>query len=199
MACANANYEITWCEVGCNGRISDGGVIRSTAFYEKLINGSLDLPDAVAVKGVNLPYVFIGDEAFALREDFLKPFSQASLTTARRIYNYRLSRARRIIENVFGIICQRFRILQSTINLSVEKVDLIVLTICILHNFLRRKSPGFYQTPEEEISDRFDANLTPLQMSQLSRNPCHNAKAVREAFVNYFNGVGAVAWQDKYS
>jgi hypothetical protein len=48
--------------------------------------------------------VFVGDEAFALRKDFLKPFSQRELTNERRIYNYRLSRARRVIENVFGIM-----------------------------------------------------------------------------------------------
>lgn len=50
---------------------------------------------------VDLPYVFMGDEAFTLLEDFLKPFSQKDLNPERKIFNYRLSRARRIMENVF--------------------------------------------------------------------------------------------------
>lgn len=200
MACANAKYEIIWCEVGCNGRLSDGGVLRNTAFYEKLISGSLNLPQATptTLGGVLLPYVFVGDEAFALREELLKPFSQATLTPARRIFNYRLSRARRIIENVFGIICNRFRLLQTAISLPVEKVGLIILTICTLHNFLRKKCPGFYQTPEEELDDESEATLTTLQ-SQIARNPTGNAKAVREMYMEYFNTVGAVDWQNRYA
>lgn len=92
MGCANAKYEFIWCEVGANGRVSDGGVIRKTTFYEKLTNGSLNLPPPSTVGGIELPYVFVGDEAFALREDFLKPFSQATLTHLRRIFNYRVCR-----------------------------------------------------------------------------------------------------------
>lgn len=53
---------------------------------------------------IPLNYVFIGDEAFALRTDFLKPYNQKELDYEKRIFNYHLSRARRIIENAFGIL-----------------------------------------------------------------------------------------------
>jgi hypothetical protein len=43
----------------------------------------------------------MGDEGFAMREAFLKPISQKDLNPERNIFNYRLSRARRIVENVF--------------------------------------------------------------------------------------------------
>lgn len=74
MGCANANYEFIWCEVGTNGRISDGGVIRHTTFFEKLNNNRLNITQPEPVNGsmTELPYVFIGDEAFALRCDFFK-------------------------------------------------------------------------------------------------------------------------------
>lgn len=196
MACANANYEFTWCEVGCNGRVSDGGVIRKTDFYDKLNSGELRIPEGSEIKGIHLPYVFVGDDAFALRDDFMKPYPQCGLTAERRIYNYRLSRARRIIENVFGIISSRFKILHTTINLPVKKIDLIVLTICVLHNFLRKECADVYEIYEEEDCDQ---DLTSLQPSQLSRNPTAEAKNVREAFTKYFNTVGAVDWQEKYT
>ncbi|XP_058064449.1 uncharacterized protein LOC131214102 [Anopheles bellator] len=35
-----------------------------------------------------LPYVFIGDEAFAMRRELIKPFRRDTLTRERRIFNY---------------------------------------------------------------------------------------------------------------
>lgn len=78
-----------------NGRLSDGGVIEYTDFYDKLIKSELNLPDNSETVN-NLNYVFLGDEAFSLHEHFLKPFSQKELDYAKRIFNYRLSRARNI-------------------------------------------------------------------------------------------------------
>lgn len=42
----------------------------------------------------------------------------------------RLSRARRIVKNVFGIVCERFAILQKPIALDIGKVKVIVLAAC---------------------------------------------------------------------
>ncbi|VEN43487.1 unnamed protein product, partial [Callosobruchus maculatus] len=97
MAIVNANYEFIMCGCGTNGRVSDGGVIENTLFYDKLMDGTLQLPSSCKTDDSNEPlsYVFIGDEAFALRDNFLKPFSQKELNRERRIFNYRLSRARR--------------------------------------------------------------------------------------------------------
>lgn len=67
MAIANANYELIYFHFGTNGRVSDGGVIKNTDFYQKLINGTLGLPQPDSVNGITLPYVFVGDEAFALK------------------------------------------------------------------------------------------------------------------------------------
>lgn len=122
MAIANANYEIIMCDIGTNGRVSDGGVIENTTFYEKLINNKLNLPTATIIVNNTLPlnYVFVGDEAFSLGINFLKPYSQRELDHEKRIFNYRLSRARRIIENVFGILSNRFRLFHTSINLQVQ-------------------------------------------------------------------------------
>lgn len=138
MACVNANFEFIWVETGTNGKVSDGGVLKNTEFYDELNSGKLNLPYPQSISDSSttmLPFVFVGDEAFALRTDFMKPFGQKTLNRSRRIFNYRLSRARRMIENVFGILANRFRIFHSTINLSLENIDLVVLTCCILLNF----------------------------------------------------------------
>lgn len=116
----NANYEFIFVDVGCNGRVSDGGVIECTSFYEKLLGETLDLPKKHETTE-NLMFVFIGDDAFALRKDLLKPFPMKNLSHEERVYNYRLSRARRVVENAFGILATRFRVFHTTISLEPNK------------------------------------------------------------------------------
>lgn len=210
LAVANANYEFIMCDFGTNGRISDGGVIENTAFYDKLIHGKLQIlaPTKVGNSERTLNYVFIGDEAFALRPDFIKPYCQRDLTDERRIYNYRLSRARRIIENSFGILASRFRIFHTSINISLEDIDSVVMACCVLHNFLRKKCSQSY-TP----SDCFDSEDTEIgSITQGNRTDNSNlinlrsghythisndAKEVRQEFTDYFCNEGSVPWQNK--
>ena len=69
------------------------------------------------------------------------------LAWAHRIFNCRLSRARCISENAFGIFVQRWRLFNRRINLMPENVDLIMMTCVALHNFLsgERDIPALYQ------------------------------------------------------
>lgn len=141
MGIVNANYEFLFVDVGANGRVSDGGVFSNMAFYKKLVQKDLCIPepDSLPSTNVKMPYVFVGDDVFPLMENLMKPFSKRNLTREEMIYNYRVSRSRRIIINAFGILASRFRILLNQINLCPEKAITIVLTCCYLHNFLRHK------------------------------------------------------------
>lgn len=148
MAVVNANYEFLLRDVGTNGRISDGGVISNTQFYEKLVSNELNLPPAANVlvddgESLLLPYVFVADEAFAMRTDLLKPYNQRELDYEKRIFNYRLSRARRVVENAFGILAKRFQIFSRPISLKLHYTKVVVLACCALHNFLRTRSPNY--------------------------------------------------------
>jgi hypothetical protein len=70
---------------------------------------NLSLPRKPDNSTNGLPFVFVGDEAFALPKDLLKPFGLKLLTSERVIINYHLSRAWRIMENVFGIMTFIFK------------------------------------------------------------------------------------------
>ncbi|XP_046686715.1 uncharacterized protein LOC124372373 [Homalodisca vitripennis] len=163
------------------------------------------MPKPTMVDGTLLPYVFVADEAFELREDLMKPFNASVLNHERRICNYRFSRARRIVENVFGILVARFGVFQKPINLRLDRITDVVLACCALHNFMRETSPNKY-TPSECFDEESNGEIINGLRTETRRKLQRNRKGTkgkagkdtRDKFVEYFNGNGKVPWQDKY-
>lgn len=149
----------------------------------------------------------LADDAFLLKPYLMKPYAFRKLDIAQRVFNYRLSRARRISENAFGLCAARFRILRKPIEVNPAKATKIVLAICSLHNFLMARK-SIYATASDfdrEINGRVipgkwreecgDTGLTGLA-NQSSGRPSINATAVREEYKKYFVSVnGEVEWQ----
>ncbi|XP_060809351.1 uncharacterized protein LOC106139025 isoform X3 [Amyelois transitella] len=126
-------------DVGSYGRNSDGGIMQNSIFGKKLTSNALDIPPKKRLPrtDLELPYVFIADEAFPLTTNIMRPFSSDRLTDeAMKIYNYRLSRARRIVENAFGILQERFELCQKGIQVQPKYIDNIILACTCLHNFI---------------------------------------------------------------
>lgn len=73
----DANYNFIYANVGCQGRISDGGVLNSTFFKKCLEDNLMHLPSPrpLPLTSNPIPYVFVGDEAFKLTLNVMKPFS----------------------------------------------------------------------------------------------------------------------------
>lgn len=96
MAVVNANYEFIMVHTGINGKVSDGGVFQETTFYKKLVHKNLNLPNATIVNDTQyvLPYTFVGDQAFPLMVNLMKPYPDKHITKEEKIFNYRLSCAR---------------------------------------------------------------------------------------------------------
>lgn len=67
----------------------------------------------------------------------MTPFSRmVHLTPEQQIFNYRQSRARRIIECAFGLLKHKWRVYDSPIGLAIPSTEKIVLPTLCLHNFL---------------------------------------------------------------
>ena len=64
-----------------------------------------------------VPYCIIGDDAFPLKNYLLKLYPSRHLDITKRVFNYRLSRARRIVENVFDILTHRCGLFQKPISI----------------------------------------------------------------------------------
>ena len=95
-------------------------IFNTSERLEALEGDTLGLPPPEVLPGDDrpIPYFLIGDDAFALKTWMMKPFSARNLSLEERIFNYRLSRARRIVENAFGILANRFQCLLSTLQVE---------------------------------------------------------------------------------
>lgn len=87
--------------------------------------------------GAQFPCFFVADEAFPLRRNIMRSYPRKNATKEQLIFNYRLSRGRRIIENIFGILASRWRILWKPIIGHPKTIDAIVKATTVLHNFIR--------------------------------------------------------------
>lgn len=153
----------------------------------------------ISFEGPNLPYFLVGDEAFPLTKYMLRPYPGKTLTPEREIYNYRLSRARRVIENTFGILASQWRIFRRPINASVETTEKIVQAAVCLHNFLRRKDDGNGLNIEDvnsELNEGIPESWSFQDVTKIgTNNSTRSAIAIRDQFCAYFSGEGAVPWQ----
>ncbi|XP_065061359.1 uncharacterized protein LOC135688440 [Rhopilema esculentum] len=212
MAVAGPDYECIYADIGTNGRVSDGGVWNKCTLSKKIETGELSLPapSCLPLSEKVVPFVFVGDGAFALKPNMMKPYPQTGLTEDKRIYNYRHSRARHISENLFGILANRWRVFRSVILLPPETIEHLVLATLTLHNFLRKSSsrnvycpPGLADMVDKTgnlTSGRWHANpptesMFKLQAPSSGHNASSNAKAIRETLKDYFCYEGAISWQ----
>lgn len=142
FALVDANYKFIYVDVGTNGRIGDAGVFAKSLLRKCIFDRSiLNLPKEKKLPNTNTvtPYVVLADDAFPLSCYVMKPYPIKNISKEERIFNYRLSRGRRMVESAFGILANRYRIFLTTINLSPTKVTKIVLAACSLHNLLCEK------------------------------------------------------------
>ena len=196
MAFVGPNYEFLFIDVGCQGSLSDGGIFRRTKLCEKLENNTLNIPGAKALPQnpdpifedttyVKVDHYFVCDDAFSLDRHIMKPYAKRQLTDEQRIFNYRLSRARRISENAFGILAVRFRVLYSMLCIAPERATSVVLACCALHNMLLKKSAGTY-APTGTSDNDSEGHFVPGSSKERYSS---NAKDMRDFLCN---GAGSV-------
>ena len=107
MALVDADYKFIYVDIGASGRNSDGGIFQNCTLGKSLSGDKLQLPPPKPLPNADhlgdLPYVIVADEAFPLQTSIMRPFPGKNLSYEKASFNYRLSRARRIVENAFGI------------------------------------------------------------------------------------------------
>lgn len=216
MGVCDADLRFTYVSIGSAGKESDGGIFQSLDFGRCIEIETLPLPPSKALPGTNtcLPAEFVGDAAFPLLKNLMRSYPGANLNPEKTIFNYRLSRARRVIENTFGVMSARWRIFRRPIVASLSTVDSIVKSCVVLHNWLRDADlnvlPGqrrYVPVGFTDVENRYRNVETGQWRNEessgalrgfapnASRNSANDAKIIRNIYTDYFMKKGYVFWQ----
>lgn len=206
----DATYKFIYVDVGGAGRHSDGGILMNSTFGRALDGMLLGLPQPCKTWGdTALPYVFVGDEAFPLKENMMRPYPGKNLPEKEVIFNYRLSRARRIVENSFGILAARWRVFRGLLIADPDKTTIVTQAAIALHNYLRTTDCSLYCPPGMIDSEdgagrvvqgtwRGEGRVDGLHgLGSVAGNRYKKSAAeVRDTFRDYFvSPEGEIDWQ----
>ena len=217
MAVCDARYCFSLVDVGHYGSNNDSGILQNSKIGRMFSEGEMNVPAPSTVNGCDfdpLPYYMVGDEIFPLKTWLMRPYP-GRLTEEQRIFNYRLSRARRVIENTFGILVARWRIFHTPIISSIENAERYVRAAITLHNYLRLSENARYCPNGFTDSESSSGNVV---LGEWRRESCSSSKGClmplnnvrgsryREDAVNmqeclkaYLNSdLGEVEWQLDY-
>ena len=188
MALVDSNYKFLYIDVGGYGKNSDGGIFSNCSLGKGLNRERLNIPDPKVLPDAPdlgpVPYCFVADEAFPLKTNIMRPFPGRNTDKVQDTFNYRLSRARRVVENAFGILSSRWRIFHSKIGTKPDVTVKIVKACCILHNMVQDET-------QPDIA-RHD-----ITVSQNGSSDDDAPVRVREQLMQYFQRK-QVPWQNDY-
>ena len=212
LAMCDARYNFILFDIGDYGSNNDTGVLKKSLFGKKFASGTMNIPDPRSVQGCRfdpLPYYVVGDEIFPLKTWIMRPYP-GQLSEEQKVFNYRLSRARRVIENAFGILCTRFRIFYVPINACVANIEKYAKAAIALHNYLRQTENALYcpqgfVDSESSIGEILPGNWRSIRknsgllhdFSHIRGSRCgDDAKDMPEALKEYVNSpTGELSWQ----
>ena len=211
LAVVSSDYKFIWVDVSGKGASSDAHIYNESDLRDGLQNNDIlgfPQPDPLPGDTEDVPYFLVGDDAFGLRIYMMKPYGSKDLTRKQRIFNYRLSRARRVVENAFGILANWFQVLLTTMMHEADTVRLLVKTCVLLHNLMRTRYPVMqnrlvdFQRPDGVLVPgawRAGKNLDdtrPVNVPGPNRD-FRVAKAQRNLIMEWCNSpAGRVPWQD---
>lgn len=196
LAIVDVNYKFIYIDVGAFGKESDSTIFEKSNFFKKLENNELNIPKSQSLLGTNtkMPFTFIGDEAFSLSSNIMRPFSGKVLSDKKRVFNFRLSHARRYVESGFGIMSNKWKLFHKPINANLDLAILLVKTCCSLHNFTRTRD-GFNIQDAMSITGFIE---TEHDSSERTRAPTQFVQTRNELADYFMSDIGSVPWQNNY-
>lgn len=191
LALCDASYKFIFVDVGAYGKSADSTVFKESTFFKKLQDGTLNIPPPhISFTGLDepMPFVFVADEGFGLSTNLLRPYAGKCMSIKKRVFNYRLCRARRNIECSFGILANKWRIFHRPLNVDLPLCEDIIKVCCVLHNFVRERD-GFQVEDTLTVEGLFETDPTAGPTSR-------KATKLRDKFADYFvSEEGAIPWQ----
>lgn len=200
MAVADAHSNFIMIDVGAYGRDNDSTIFNESGMGKAFRDGRLNIPNPREIPGTDvvMPFYLVGDEAFPLRTNIMRPYARRDLHYSKRVFNYRLSTARRTVECAFGILVRKFGIFQTNIATNVKLAEGSIRSACVLHNYIRQRGNDNDSILENNF---LEENVHIPQLRSLAPTSHHRgsieAVEIRDKLNDYFiSPVGSVPWQD---
>ncbi|XP_055622830.1 putative nuclease HARBI1, partial [Toxorhynchites rutilus septentrionalis] len=135
FAAVDHRYRFTYINVGVPGRSNDSTIFENSKLKKVHCTNETFKAHSKLIEGVVVPILLIGDSAFRLSNQVMKPFLfSVDQPEHEKLFNYHLSACRRVVENAFGHLKARFRRIGKGLEVDLNNVNTIIKTCCILHN-----------------------------------------------------------------
>lgn len=175
--------------VGWPGRVHDARVFANSSLYSKGQSHAL-LPNWTRQLGPSsrdVPLVLLGDPAYPLLEWLMKAFPDTGhLTPQQRYYNYRLSKARVVVEHAYGRLKGRWRCLMKRLDIDVMDVPELVLACCVLHNVCIMHGEDYISAWDEDSSpEPISGGSSSAHQTAGTSSSAHSVD-IRNTFMSYF-------------
>ena len=142
----------------------------------------------------------VADNIFALQKHVMKPYSRKNcLTYNQKIFNYRITRARINIECAFGLLQNKWGVLQRNYAFKLKTYENIIMALLCLHNMIitTQLENNIHQNDLEEVN--IDGNDPDKDMEDNEIEVHVHSERQRSILAQYFvSNEGSVPWQDKY-
>ena len=165
MSMVDAKCRFLWASAGFPGNTHDATIFKATAMYEHLSN-NMNVQMGQTVDDVNVQPQILGDSAFPHTTWLQKPFSNANLTEQQQYFNYRLSRARMIVECAYGQLKGRWRILERKCESDNFSTRSMALACIVLHNICIAKN--------DQLPAQLDLSIDPATLQRRPRDVVRN-------------------------
>ena len=162
----DAKMRFIWASVGCPGRNHDSIIFRSTSLYSKLMENGIASTFTKLIERVKVPFMIIADSAFPHLSWIQKPYTNAVLSEKQCYFNYRLSRARMVVECAYGMLKSRWRVLHRRCDSNNETMKVKTLACIVLHNICIDFG--------ENIPRNLDLTLNPATQQRRPRDVIRN-------------------------
>lgn len=173
--------------VGWPGRVHDARVFVNSTLYRKGQNGELLPTLTESIGGVDVPLVILGDPAYPLLPWLMKAFpDNGRLSSQQKLFNYRLSHARVVVEHAYGRLKGRWRCLLKRLDVHVRDVPELVAACCVLHNMCEVHGDTFDDSWLEGTDNCNHTNTHELDVAQPE-----SASNIRHALMVHFQGSTA--------
>ncbi|XP_036345848.1 protein ALP1-like [Rhagoletis pomonella] len=128
QAICDSNLRFLDIFIGYPGSCHDANVWKNSPIYQKISSGEVQLASGA---------IILADSPYPLTKYLMVPYrDNGHLSTEEKRFNYYLSSTRVLIEQAFGVLRQKFRILNHSDVSSIKDASKIVMACTILHKFI---------------------------------------------------------------